>query len=252
MQIKNNIPNIITSLNLFSGCLAIIAVINWKLEVAGILVFIAAIFDFLDGMAARLLHAHSAIGKELDSLADVVSFGVAPGLIMFNLIQINSDPLPGNSSYLVFAPYLALLIPIFSALRLAKFNIDERQSDNFLGLPTPANAFVFASLPMIFIFQYEPMASNNAGFLDLLFQPLVLTALCILFSWLLVSEIPLFAMKFKSFSWKENDYKYIFLLVSLGLIIWLKFIAIPATILLYILFSVIFRNRFASTGLKDV
>lgn len=244
MQIKNNIPNFITSLNLFSGCLAILAVVNWRLDMAGIMIFVAAVFDFLDGLAARLLNARSPIGVELDSLADVVSFGVAPGLVMFNLIQITAEPYHGVSVTYTVMPYVALIIPVLSAWRLAKFNIDTRQSESFLGLPTPANAFLFASLPLIYTWQYEPMENGHQGFLDILFTPLALIIICVVFSRLLVSEIPLFSMKFKSLAWKDNDFRYIFLLISLGLLIWLKFLGIPAIILLYILFSVIFRRRF--------
>jgi CDP-diacylglycerol---serine O-phosphatidyltransferase len=241
MQIKNNIPNLVTSLNLLSGCLAIIAIVNYKYEIAGILVFIAAGFDFLDGMAARALQAKTNIGKELDSLADVVSFGVVPGLLMFYLIQLTADQYVESSVIYQLLPWSGLLIPVFSAWRLAKFNIDERQTESFLGLPTPAFAFLVAALPLIFVYEYE---IHPTALMNFIFNPFVLGGISLVFSLLLVSELPLFSLKFKNLSWKENDYKYYLIILAVVLLIFLRFLAIPAVIVLYILFSLIYRKRF--------
>ncbi|MBX3163764.1 MAG: CDP-diacylglycerol--serine O-phosphatidyltransferase [Bacteroidetes bacterium] len=217
---KKHIPNIITLGNLFCGCLAIVKIFEGDLIRAAYLVGIALICDFFDGFAARLLKVTSPIGKDLDSLADMVTFGVVPGLVMFHL----------NSSL----SYFAFIIPIFSAIRLAKFNNDTRQTSSFIGLPTPANAALICSLPLA--------AGENYAQLDSwAYIPIVLIG-----SLLLVAEIPLFALKFKNFAWADNKIKYIFLVLCLVLLVALKFAAIPLIIILYILLSIvnnIFLNK---------
>ena len=190
-MIKKHIPNFITSLNLFSGCIAIYLAFQGNYEGAFIAILLSAVFDFFDGFAARLLKAYSPMGKELDSLADVVSFGVAPGAIVFLLLsEINIS---------VWLPYLAFLIPVFSALRLAKFNIDERQTSSFIGLPTPANAIFWAGLG----FSYADFFMSNVW---------ILVALTLLSSYLLIAEIPMFALKFKNKAWSTNKTQYLFLI----------------------------------------
>lgn len=186
---------------------------------AAYFVWVACVFDFLDGFTARLLKTHSAIGKELDSLADVVSFGVLPSLVIYKLWPAD---VPG------WIALSSLSIVAFSALRLAIFNIDETQTDSFRGLPTPANAILLTSLPLL----PEPT-------LALLQQPIQLMVITILSSWLLISPIGLFAIKFKSFSWKGNEIRFTFLLAAVLLLSLFKLVAVPLVILLYIAFSLL-------------
>lgn len=230
---KKSIPNTITCLNLFTGCVAIFAAFQDSLEFAALLVYVAAIFDFLDGMIARLLHAYSEIGKQLDSLADMVSFGVLPGVIMFMLMQkaIRSSETASLEMMELF-PFFAFIMIIFSALRLAKFNIDSRQTSSFIGVPTPANTLLISSLPLI-------LDNDVFGLKPFILNPVFLGALTIVMSLLLVAEIPLFALKFKNLTWKDNSVRFIFLLMALPLLFLLKFAAIPIIILLYILLSLI-------------
>lgn len=232
MKIKQNIPNFLTCCNLLCGCLAIVQVFEGNLNWAAYLIGIAAIFDFFDGFAARLLGVSSPIGKDLDSLADMVTFGVVPGVIMYKLIfllYLNANisvsfELIEKKLYLC---YVAFLIPIFSAIRLAKFNNDTRQTESFIGLPTPANAIFIASLILI------PTEYTER------FTPGILCLLSLTLSLLLVAPIPLFALKFKSFGWKGNEIRFVFLSLSLGLLIGLQFLGIPLIIILYIVLSVI-------------
>jgi CDP-diacylglycerol--serine O-phosphatidyltransferase len=235
------IPNIMTLGNLLCGCLGIVFTFEGNLLWASYLIFIAGILDFLDGFVARLLNQHSEIGKQLDSLADMVTFGVLPSFIIAKLIQISttkntvlSDLLPTNLLSQIHLPtlaYAAFILALFSCLRLAKFNIDTRQSDSFIGVPTPANAFVVAAFPLILEF--------NPEFKYIILNSTTLIAYTLIMSYLLISEIPLFALKFKSFSWVSNQIKYIFLILSVILLVALQFVAIPLIIFLYIILSVI-------------
>lgn len=215
---KKHIPNFITSLNLFSGCVAVFLAFNGNYQGAFIAILIAAVFDFLDGFAARMLKAYSPMGKELDSLADVISFGMAPGAIVFSLLNET-----GINEWL---PYLAFLIPVFSGLRLARFNIDERQTSSFIGLPTPANAIFWAGLA----FSFSDFLVTNLW---------ILVVFTLLFSYLLVAEIPMFSLKFKNLAWKDNQIQFLFLI---GCAIILAIFQLNAFALLvgwYILLSVI-------------
>lgn len=223
--ITRHIPNALTCMNLFSGCIACVMAFHANFEMAMLFIVIGAVFDFFDGLAARLLHAYSNIGKDLDSLADDVSFGVAPALIVFSLFkEINY---PDHLSFLAnWLPYAAFLIAVFSALRLAKFNNDTRQTTSFIGLPVPANALFWASL----IAGCKPIAS---------YHPLLTLALVCLFSWLLVSEIPMFSLKFKNLSWKDNKIAFIFVIISAILLITLKIAGFAAVIVWYILLSIL-------------
>ncbi|HEY5509590.1 MAG TPA: CDP-diacylglycerol--serine O-phosphatidyltransferase [Prolixibacteraceae bacterium] len=238
-MIKKHIPNFLTSLNVLCGSLAVVLILEGKFTAAVILIMLAAVFDFLDGLTARLLKAYSPIGKELDSLADMVSFGLAPGLIMFKLLEISlfkEDVLPDLQSNLSLFQTLiigsAFLIPIFSALRLAKFNVDTRQTNSFIGLPTPANALFISSLALIQEHGTNPYID---GFL--LTTP-VLLLITFVFSFLLVSEIPMFSLKFKNLSFKYNQTQYIFVALAAILILTLQLYGIAATILLFIAISV--------------
>ena len=193
-----HIPNFITCLNLFSGCVAVFLAFNGNYAGAFIAVLVAAIFDFLDGFAARLLKAYSPMGKELDSLADMISFGLAPGAIVFALLTET-----GISDWL---PYAAFLIPVFSGLRLAKFNIDTRQSNSFIGLPVPANAIFWGGL----VYSFSAF---------LLFHVWVVFILIAVFCYFLISEIPMFSLKFKNIGWKDNQIQYIFLLGCIAILV---------------------------------
>lgn len=215
---KKHIPNTITCLNLFSGCIGVLFALRGEYTFAFYCVLASGIFDFFDGMVARALNVKSNIGKELDSLADMVSFGFLPGAVVYTLLQASTDS--------VYLPYFAFLITVFSALRLAKFNIDERQSTDFIGLNTPMNTFFIISLP--FIAERYPEIIFNVPVL------LVSTVLC---SLLLVSELKLFSMKLSSLSWAENKYKYVFLLLSVVLLVAFKFVALPLVLLSYFGFS---------------
>ena len=212
-----NIPNAITCLNLFSGCVGVWFAFNGNYQGVALAVIFSAIFDFLDGMSARLLKAYSPMGKELDSLADVISFGLLPGATVFNMLSVD---------YIHSYAYLGFLLTIFSALRLAKFNIDERQTSSFIGLPTPANAIFWAGIALAF----------SSWFIA---HPLGLLGLTVLFSYLLVAEIPMFSLKFKNLNWKENKLQFVFLGGCLLLIVFLLQKAIAPLILWYIVLSVV-------------
>lgn len=236
---RKHIPNAITCLNLFTGCVAVYLIFQSSpdnlvsLEFAAYLVGLAAVLDFLDGLAARALHAYSEIGKQLDSLADVVSFGVVPGAFLFKLMQ--KSALADPDTTLIQAeilPFAAFIIIVFSALRLAKFNIDTRQTTSFIGVPTPANAILIASLPLILVHDEFHLSG-------IILNYYVLLGLTLLMSFLMVAEIPLFALKFRNLSWKDNAKPFIFLLMVLPLLVILKFAAIPVIIALYVLLSLV-------------
>lgn len=225
---KKHIPNFITCLNLISGCIAITFAYKNDLNTASLLILLSALFDFLDGMIARLLKSYSAIGKELDSLADVISFGLVPGTIMYHLIltTLIEKQLPGSLAYVAF------IIPVFSALRLAKFNIDTRQQVHFIGLPTPANALFIAAIPFI-------LTQKTYLITDIFSNLYTLLLICLTMSLLLVVEIQLFSLKMKGFSFKENKFQFILLIASMILIIMFRFAAAPLILILYILLSII-------------
>lgn len=244
MTIKKYIPNIITSLNLLSGLVSITLILENKFIMAGVFIFIAAAFDFLDGMAARVLDARSELGKQLDSLADVVSFGVAPGILIFQMISIHCMGSCNVLERMHIAPYFALLIPVCAALRLAKFNIDIRQEEHFIGLPTPANAIFFASIPLVIYLQPNLFSIIPLDFIAVFFSNTrVLAMLAVFFSYLMISDFQLFSMKYKSSGWKGNEVRYIFILLSLILMILFSLAAIPLIILSYLLLSIGFHKK---------
>ncbi len=249
MWLKKQIPNIITLLNLFCGCIAVIFGVQGHLELTALFVALGIGFDFFDGFAARILNAHSELGLQLDSLADMVTSGVAPGIVMFQLLSnVFGSPFHENSnswgSDLVFTDldlsYLSLiglLITLASAYRLAKFNIDTRQTSSFIGLPTPANTLLIISLPLMLKFQQEVWITQIIG------NGWFLITLTLVSCYMLNAEIPLFSLKFKTWGFKENIVRYVFLLLAITLIIIFKFIAIPCVILLYVLMSLTFRGK---------
>ncbi|MDP4210398.1 MAG: CDP-diacylglycerol--serine O-phosphatidyltransferase [Bacteroidota bacterium] len=232
--IASHIPNLITSLNLFMGCMSIVFAFQDRLVAASVLIFIAGIFDFFDGFTARLLNAYSEIGKSLDSLADMVSFGVAPSAILFQLltqaIQTNHPALNTNSWTQLLIPATAFIVAVFSALRLAKFNIDERQTSSFIGVPTPANAFLIASLPFI-IYNNDKM--------EFLLNIYILIPTAIVLSLLLVAELPMISLKFKNFSFRDNKSKFILLIGSVVLLAIFQIAAFPLIFVMYLIISVI-------------
>lgn len=218
MKLLKHIPNSLTCLNLLCGCIGIVFVLEGYPVPAAYFVWAACIFDFFDGFAARWLKASSPIGKELDSLADMVSFGVLPSVMMYTWLSNQSDH--------AYLPFIAFTIAVFSALRLAKFNIDERQTSSFIGLPTPANALFLTALPFL-----------PEGILMFVQQAWVLVVIIIVFSFLLVAEIELFALKFKNFAWRGNELRFAFLGIALVLIVVLNKSSLPVIILLYVLLS---------------
>lgn len=233
-----SIPNLFTLGNLLCGCLAIVYAFEGFLYVSSILVIIASILDFLDGFMARILKQSSAIGQQLDSLADMVTFGVVPSVILYQLLSqafYTGDGLIFGL-YAGMFPKLGFLIALFSALRLAKFNIDTRQTKGFLGLPTPANAIFWIGLPLI---EHYEVASFAKPIVNLLLQPETMVVFVLLLSFLLISEIKMFSLKVTSFSFKENILVYVFLAASLVLLISLSFLALPIIIVLYIILSII-------------
>lgn len=237
MSITKYVPNALTLLNLLSGLLALVSVFNGYFDHAFYFVCLGIFFDFWDGFAARKFNTSSALGLQLDSLADMVTSGVVPGLMVFKLfeyIQMN-DPkymLTDATYYMGFVPYLGFLITLASCYRLAKFNIDERQTENFIGLPTPANALFVMSIPMIQYRDTYPMLT------DLLYNPYVLLAITLLSAYLLNAEIKLFSLKMKEINWANSKVQISFLIFSVLLLIVFGVLAIPMIILSYILWSI--------------
>lgn len=245
MQIKKHIPNAITCGNLLCGCVAILQIFEGNMVMASYLVGLAAILDFFDGFAARLLKVSSPIGKDLDSLADMVTFGVVPGLIMHRMLQIGY--LVNHQDYEViirnqWMVYIPLLIPVFSAVRLAKFNNDTRQSEAFIGVPTPANAILICSIPMIVNWDTQ-FDLKHCGIIHFLIHPYAILGLSVLMSFLLVAELPLFSLKFRQFGWKGNEIRYVFLILSVISLIVFQFLGLTIAIVLYIVLS-LFNNLF--------
>ncbi|TSD66138.1 CDP-diacylglycerol--serine O-phosphatidyltransferase [Inquilinus sp. KBS0705] len=226
-RVKKHLPNAITCANLFSGCIGIVFTFQDNLVFAAYAIFLAAIFDFFDGFASRVLQSFSGIGKDLDSLADMVSFGVLPSAIMYELL-LQAPQIPHVSEWLNF---IAFLIPVFSALRLAKFNTDTRQAESFIGLPTPANAILIASIPLIM--------QQYTGFTRYVLNPYGLSVFIVIMCTMLVAELPLMSLKFKNRDFNKNFYRYLLLLFSAILILFFKFAAVPVVIIMYITLSLI-------------
>ncbi|GHT07422.1 CDP-diacylglycerol--serine O-phosphatidyltransferase [Bacteroidia bacterium] len=225
MNLMKHVPNFITCLNLFAGCLACVTVLaHHNQEGAFIFIVLAAVFDFFDGFAARLLKAYSSIGAELDSLADVVSFGVAPGFMVYTYLDSY------QSGYL---PLLALLLPVFAALRLAKFNVDTRQTTSFWGLPVPACALYWASM-ILTLHYFSPSFS--------MVTMVCIVVLLIIFCLLMVSEIPMLSLKFKNVEWKDNRWAFSIIIISVILIAWCSvdskpYLGVCLSIIVYIFLS---------------
>ena len=230
--ITRHIPNFATACNLFSGCIAAVMAFQANYEAAILFIILGATFDFFDGMLARLFHVSGPLGKELDSLADDITFGFAPSVIVFSLFKEVQYPAFMQSMTDIF-PYTAFIIAVFSALRLGKFNIDPRQSSSFIGLPTPANALFWGSL----------VVGGHSFLISDAFNALYLFVLVLLMSYLLVAELPMFSLKFKNLSWKDNKISYIFLLVCIPLLVIFRISGFAAIILWYILLSLLTKKK---------
>jgi CDP-diacylglycerol--serine O-phosphatidyltransferase len=245
---KKQIPNLLTLGNLFCGTIATILAVQSDFVTAGLFVVIGIFLDFFDGFVARLLKVSGELGKQLDSLADMVTSGVVPGIIMFNLLyqssfknldtQLVDSGIPPNTIIMSndyissWVPYIGLLLTLGAGYRLAKFNIDTRQSESFIGLPTPAMSLFVISLPLIQEY------ATNVWVQSLISNNYFLIAVTLVLTYLMNAEIPLFSLKFKEYSLKNNSLKYFFLATSLALLIILNFISVPIIIILYVLLSV--------------
>lgn len=251
MMVKKHIPNLITLLNLLSGTMAVYFAVKEQLVLAAFFVFLGIFFDFFDGFVARLLNVYSELGKQLDSLADIVTSGVVPGIVLFQLIHkslndgnwskgasLMTDLMPQDyfsSTFLISIS--GLLFTLAAAYRLAKFNIDERQTTSFIGLPTPAAALVILSLPLILSYSNNEIADTIIG--NVWFLIGLTVGLC----YLMNAEIPLFSLKFKDYSWSNNKIKFVFIALTAFLCIVFKFIAIPVVIVLYVLLSIVENKK---------
>ena len=258
MTFKKHVPNILTLLNLLSGTIAVFFAVKEQLVVAALFVFLGIFFDFFDGFIARLLKVQGELGKQLDSLADVVTSGVVPGIVMFQLIlasvsnaewtikgqNISELPIKEYLSIVYLTAIIGLLITLAAAYRLAKFNIDERQTSSFIGLPTPAAALVVLSLPLIQQYTHNELA------IYLIESTWFLVLLTLLLCYFMNAEIPLFSLKFKDYSWKNNVVKYIFILSTLLLVVVFQYVAIPLVIVLYVFLSLLTKKKHKTKASK--
>lgn len=227
MNIKAQIPNLFTMLNLFSGCVAIICVADLNFDMAFYFVCLGIFFDFFDGFFARKFGVAGPLGVQLDSLADMVTSGVVPGFVMFYLLT------KGDSVFFRYLPFLGFIISLGACYRLAKFNIDTRQSDSFIGLPTPANALFITSLPLVI------MTCQHTLIAEYLINQWVLIGITLLSAYVMNAEIPLFSLKIKNFSFAKYKLQIFFLAVSVAMLVFLHILAVPLIILIYVLLSVI-------------
>ena len=234
MNIKAQIPNTITLLNLFCGCVALIFAFHLNFEMAFGFVSLGIFLDFFDGFFARLFNVASPLGLQLDSLADMVTSGVVPGLVMYQLMINNSAIL--DTDYMQPLPYLGFIITLGSCFRLANFNIDTRQTNSFIGLPTPANALFIMSLPLVLRY------TNSLFIIGILTNQLVLLVITLFSAVIMNAEIPLFSLKVKKFNASENSVQIIFLLISASLLFIFRFLGIPLLIITYVLMSII-KNK---------
>lgn len=237
MNIKKHIPNTITLLNLFCGCIALIFVSNDKFEMAFLFVCLGIFLDFFDGFFARLFKVSGPLGLQLDSLADMVTSGVVPGFVMFKMML--SSNVNMSEGFLQYFPYLGFIITLGSCMRLAKFNIDTRQTDSFIGLPTPANALFILSLPLVL----DDYSRESLIVIEIFTEKWVLFLISLFSAYILNAEIPLFSLKIKKFNFKDNSLQIIFLAVSVLLLFFLQYLGVTLVIIFYVLLSVI-NNKF--------
>ncbi|HLW06720.1 MAG TPA: CDP-alcohol phosphatidyltransferase family protein, partial [Marinilabiliaceae bacterium] len=240
MSIIRHIPNALTSCNLLLGAVGVYLAVNGRPDLTALCILLAAVFDFFDGFAARALKAYSAIGKDLDSLADLISFGLAPAAVFSSVIQFQltgewrSDffSLDKMGQVLVLLPFI---LTVFAALRLAKFNNDSRQTESFIGLTTTATGMFTVSLVYILYTANEEMLNG--------ITPWMVLVLVVILSALLVSEIPMFSLKFKSFGWKGNEHRYVLLLISVAALFWLRIGALAVIVPVYVIYSILLMTR---------
>lgn len=273
-----NVPNLLTAANLLGGFFSIIATLSGRLDLACLALLLSAIFDFFDGMAARVLQQHSPLGKQLDSLADMVSFGIAPGMLMFvmiilgvdqtglkiqenglRLFQGDIDTYPeiqilawvraffyNEPNYfdatIKWLPFTAMIIPFFAMFRLAKFNIDERQTDKFIGVPTPLATIFFIFFPLYFSTEL-PNWGYKSDYVRQIFDCYSLVGIVVLFSILMVANVPLIALKFKNLTWKDNKFRYTLIGLSLLSIVIFRLWSIPIIVTLYLILSIIENSQ---------
>lgn len=269
-----NLANLITGFNMLCGFIAIILALAGRIDLAPLFIFLGAVLDFFDGFVARKIGVSGALGKQLDSLADVITFGVAPGVITFVMIILGVDysslipigetsrvyqndltyyvyfqvsawmqalfyGLPNNfDASIKFLPFVAMIIPFLSMFRLAKFNVDERQTDRFHGLPTPLNTMFFMFFPLYFSLNIDNWAHQNK-FIYWIFDCYSITGIAVIMSFLMITDIPLIALKFKNFSWKDNKFRYLLVGKSLIIILVFQLWAIPIIVILYLILSII-------------
>jgi CDP-diacylglycerol--serine O-phosphatidyltransferase len=251
LSFTKHVPNALTCGNLICGCLALVKCVEGDLVWTAYFIWIGAVFDFLDGLAARGLKAYSAIGKDLDSMTDLVTFGVVPGMIMYRILEMITsgyfmrDIYFGVEMSTRFLPWVAFVIPVLSAIRLARFNNDPAQTEDFIGLPTPACALLISSFPVIFRI-YQPFLSSEQVFTagGVFFNPNNLSLICVLLSLLLISKIPLFSLKLRDLSLRKNIYRYIFISGGIVAFVLFRSVAIPVLFLFYLLLNLI-RNYVA-------
>ncbi|WP_027124645.1 CDP-alcohol phosphatidyltransferase family protein [Gelidibacter mesophilus] len=250
MAFRRHVPNIITLLNLFSGSIAVLFAVQNNFVAAALFMFLGIFFDFFDGLVARKLNVQSPLGLQLDSLADMVTSGLVPGIVMFKLLNLSvghsvserSEALWSSSSLFEglehYAPlaFVGFFITLASAYRLAKFNLDEDQQSSFKGLPTPANALLIISLPLIMEFQ------NSNAINTVILNPWFLVAMTFLSCYLLNANVNLFALKFKEWSFKTNAVRYVFIIMSVIFIVLFQFLAIPMIIIFYVLLSLFSKS----------
>lgn len=244
---KNQIPNSITILSLILACWAIVLTFEGRLDLAAYLLIGSCVCDFFDGFAARALKVNNPIGKELDSLVDMVAFGVAPAMLLYQVTKLAQET--QQIQLLVDYPwlhYLVFLIPVFSSIRLAKFNIDTRQTSSFIGLAVPAHATFYIFTTLLFLYPDLPQLLNVSHFVTpIVSNPLIMLAFGVLLSMMLVVEVPMFSLKFKSLKWKDNSLPFTFVLLWLAMLIFMNIVAMPVIIILYILWSIFlnFKNK---------
>ena len=236
MNIKKHIPNLVTLGNLFCGTLATIYAVNGHFKETALLVVLGIFLDFFDGFFARILKVSGELGKQLDSLADMVTSGVVPGIVLFYLLgnnELGSNEITNEYLIASFLPFIGLLITLAACYRLAKFNIDTRQSESFIGLPTPAMSLFVVSLPLV------QMHTEIDVVKDLIGNNYFLIGVTILFSYLMNAELPLFSLKFKNYGLKENLFKYILIAISIAMLVTFEYLAVPIIIMSYILLSMV-------------
>ena len=245
---RHHIPNLLTAANLLCGVIALLFAISGDLIIAALFMGLGMVFDFFDGMVARWLNVQGPLGVQLDSMADLISFGLAPSLILLQLMQMSfygeikplTEVFTARAWQLgidTYYPFLALIVVVASAFRLARFNIDERQVDHFIGLPTPANALLIASLPLIFEYHYTQELAQ------IVFNKWFLMGLTVTSAYALNAPWPLFSLKFKSLAWRDNKHRYLLIGLSICLIIGLGYRAIPFVLLSYILMSLVWKKQ---------